>query len=216
MQRVDGLGPAKFQVSPAGVKIDYIKAKYCIICIPPDWNVTWYSSANKIKFSESIKEFRLQKQLSPRNIPLTPPKLNTKYVGVNAIKVSRKISQDPSDQGFFRLSTEAARPIASDYYFSEPVKLPPEAHSFISTFFGTPNFGCMPLGFDIRESGGTTRKVYYTTKVTKAQIARSEFEIPQNYKTVSSPAKVTSGAGYGKDLDNLMEDMRLGEEFGTK
>lgn len=214
MQRVDGLGPALFQVSPAGVKIDYKTAQYCILCKAPDWKVTWYSTPNKTIFSESIKEFRLEKQLPPNNPASAPPPARATYIGLKAIRVSKKT--DVSEQGFFKFSSQQPRPLLSDYYFSEPVKLSQEAHNFISTFFGIPNFGCMPLGFDIHESGGTTRQVYFTTKLEKAQIPISEFDVPKNFTKVTSKSKVISGAGYGKDMDNLMEDMGLGEKFGTK
>jgi hypothetical protein len=218
MDRQNGLGIEVITASKDGVLIAYPRADFCVVSTAPKWDVTWYSNNSKTRFTKSLARFRVDKGL-PAAAPKAsqPPKRATKYAGVNAFVERVKPTELASTARLFAPVVGFREPTAAwqDYYYSDPVDLPPQALLFISSFLGTRNYPCFPLASHGVSADGSAHKIWYTKGIKTVDVKPATFDIPKACKTVATQHEVTSGGGYRDAFDDLAVDMKLGQGFGS-
>lgn len=218
MDRQNGLGIEVITASKDGVLIAYPRADFCVVSTAPKWDVTWYSKNSKTRFTKSLARFRVDKGL-PAAAPKAsqPPKRATKYAGVNAFVERVKPTELASTARLFAPVVGFREPTAAwqDYYYSDPVDLPPQALLFISSFLGTRNYPCFPLASHGVSADGSAHKIWYTKGIKTVDVKPATFDIPKACKTVATQHEVTSGGGYRDAFDDLAVDMKLGQGFGS-
>lgn len=218
MDRQNGLGIEVITASKDGVLIAYPRADFCVVSTAPKWDVTWYSNNSKTRFTKSLARFRVDKGL-PATAPKAsqPPKRTTKYAGVNAFVEKVKPLEIASTARLFAPVVGFHEPTAvwQEYYYSDPVDLPPQALLFISSFLGTRNYPCFPLASHGVSADGSAHKIWYTKGIKTVDVPPATFDVPKACKPVATQHEVTSGGGYREAFDDLAVDMKLGEGFGS-
>lgn len=218
MDRQNGLGIEVIKASKDGVLITYPRADFCVVTTAPKWDVTWYSNNSKTKFTKPLALFRMDKGL-PAAAPKAsqPPKRTLKYAGVNAFVESVKPQELNSTAQLFApvVGFREPKAVRQDYYYSDPVELPPQALLFLSSFFGTRNYPCFPLASHRVGADGSANKMWYTKSIKTLDLQPSTFDVPRACKLVATRHEVTAGGGYREAFDDLADDMKLGVGFGS-
>ncbi len=216
MQRVDGLGHETMYANSHGILMRFPTVGLNILSKPPNWEAIWYNTKARTQFIETLAEYRQRKGLPPI-LGATPSFRQTleTYAGVPARVVHvLEPKKAPQSEMMPLLSTpKKERVLESKYYFTEKVSMPDGAMLFLSTFFGTPNYGGIPLGYVQSLSNGVTRSIYSTQSVKKGVIPESIFNTPVGYKKLKTQMEINNG-GFTSQMEDLFTDMKVGEDFG--
>jgi hypothetical protein len=219
LERQDQLGRETMYVDAKGIKVTFPVLGVNVLSKPPTWDLVWFNTKSHKQYCETLAKYRDRKGLpvkvgAPPNLPETA-KI---YAGLPSrmITVSEKsgapernlvpILSNP--KGAWRVNL-----IESNYYFSEKVDLPIGALNFLNSFFGTPNYGGIPLGCVHKLSTGEERIMFASFSAKRSVIPASTFVSPVGYSAAPNQLEISNG-GITSKMEDLVKDMKIGEDFG--
>jgi hypothetical protein len=221
IDRLNGMGNEVISIDATAVKIFYPTNSFTVLVTAPFSRIVFFNPDNRVQFVESVADWRSGKNL-PREMP-PPPELHgtpVVYHGVKGWQIT--IKEDGTKRTSYPGYSLKQKPggnltTESTYYISEKVDLPKAEMDFVSAFFGLPNFSCFPLGFKQKTADGT-EYVYSSLKsIKRMHFSKSTFALPTGYRQAASTLAVQSFAKTNpKQLDNMLEDLGVGRQFGEK
>ncbi|MBK9620326.1 MAG: hypothetical protein IPO31_14235 [Candidatus Obscuribacter sp.] len=202
------IGKRVIYIGQNGYRAAYTQGHYSMVSSAPKWDVTYYSSDQKLFCTKSMAQWKtsmntraklFRDSLYPENWTVKPGK-TIKILG-HPCQSYVFASTKPVDAGSIAKST---------IYVGQELVVPPKMSDFFAVTWGKNLSDHHMVRIELELGNGYKSTKLETKGIDKVLVDANFFDIPQGFKATQNESQITLGDGLINDIVN-----DLGKQLGT-